>query len=108
MVRLRKVLGRHAVETSERGYTLAVPPDDVDAHQFERAIARGRELLVLREFDRAVYVLGEALKLWKGPPYAEVDGWHPAALETERLDGLGSMPRSSVSRPPSSSVAIAR
>ena len=39
VVRLRKVLGSAAIETSPAGYRLTTPPDDVDSHRFERMAA---------------------------------------------------------------------
>ena len=45
IVRLRKVLGSGAIETSAAGYRLTTPPDEVDAHRFERLARRAAELL---------------------------------------------------------------
>ena len=61
IARLRKVLGPDAIETTASGYRLALPPTDVDSHAFEHLVQRARELLALREPDRAAYVLDEAL-----------------------------------------------
>jgi WD40 repeat protein/DNA-binding SARP family transcriptional activator len=86
--RLRKVLGHEAIATSGLGYTLVVPPDDVDAHRFARMVGRGRELLAVGEFDRAAFVLGEAAALWRGRPYAELEGWPVADIESGRLETM--------------------
>ncbi len=88
VMRLRKTLGRSAIETSEHGYTLAIADDEVDAQRFEQMVVRGRELLALGESDRAAYVLGEALALWRGQPYVDLEGWHHAVIESGRLEGL--------------------
>ena len=40
VVKLRKVLGPDAIETSPHGYVLVVPPDHVDAHDFEAQVIR--------------------------------------------------------------------
>ena len=88
VMRLRKVLGRTTIDTSERGYTLTTPADEVDARRFERMVLRGRELLALGEADRAAYVLGEALRLWRGQPFEDLAGWHLAVVESARLDLL--------------------
>ena len=45
VVRLRKVLGAEAIETSPAGYRLTTAPDQVDAHRFERLARRSSELL---------------------------------------------------------------
>ena len=42
VVRLRKVLGVHAIETEPFGYRLAVPLDEIDAQRFGRAVGRAR------------------------------------------------------------------
>jgi WD40 repeat protein/DNA-binding SARP family transcriptional activator/energy-coupling factor transporter ATP-binding protein EcfA2 len=88
VMRLRKALGRPAIETSDRGYTLVVPNDGVDAGRFEQMVVRGRELLAVGEADRAAYVLGDALALWRGEPYTDLEGWHLAVIESGRLHAL--------------------
>jgi DNA-binding SARP family transcriptional activator len=88
VMRLRKVLGAPAIETTPHGYRLAVPADDVDAQRFERLLARARELLTLGEAERAAYVVGQALALWRGPVLAELDGWGPGRAEAARLEEL--------------------
>ena len=86
VVRLRKVLGVAAIETSPAGYRLTTPPDEVDAHRFERLVQRGSELLTLGEHDRAAYVSGEALALWRGPALSELDRWDAGRIEARRLE----------------------
>jgi WD40 repeat protein/DNA-binding SARP family transcriptional activator len=88
VVRLRKVLGAEAIETSPQGYRLALPADDIDAGRFERLVRRSHELLVLGEHERAAYVSGEALALWRGPPFSELDGWESGRIEARRLEEL--------------------
>jgi DNA-binding SARP family transcriptional activator/energy-coupling factor transporter ATP-binding protein EcfA2 len=88
VVRLRKVLGASAIETSPAGYRLTTPADDVDAHRFERMVRRSSELLTLGEHDRAAYVSGEALALWRGPALRELEGWEAGRIEASRLDEL--------------------
>jgi WD40 repeat protein/DNA-binding SARP family transcriptional activator len=88
VVRLRKVLGTAAIETSPAGYRLTVSPDEVDAHRFERMVHRSLELLALGELDRAAYLSGEALALWRGPPLRELDEWDDGRAAAARLDQL--------------------
>jgi WD40 repeat protein/DNA-binding SARP family transcriptional activator len=85
VMRLRKVLGREAIETSSRGYLLRVHVDHLDTMRFEHLIGRARELLALAEPERAAYLLGEALSLWRGDPFTELAGWGPGRVELERL-----------------------
>ncbi|HYU86738.1 MAG TPA: BTAD domain-containing putative transcriptional regulator [Kribbellaceae bacterium] len=88
VVRLRKLLGTHAIETSPLGYRLAVPLDEIDAQRFERAVGRARELLASDDTERAALVLADALSLWRGRPLTELDGWDPARIEAARLTEL--------------------
>jgi WD40 repeat protein/DNA-binding SARP family transcriptional activator len=88
IVRLRKGLGPAMIETVPHGYRLALPGEEVDATRFERLLARGRELLSVGESDRAAYVLGEALALWRGPALVELEDWDPGRVEARRLDEL--------------------
>ena len=83
--RLRKTLGGDVIETAEHGYRLRVHVDHVDHLRFERLIGRARELLTLGEPERASYLLREALDLWRGEPFTELNGWAPGLIELERL-----------------------
>jgi DNA-binding SARP family transcriptional activator/WD40 repeat protein len=88
MVRLRKTLGAETIETSPQGYRLVLPAEDVDFRRFERMVGRGRELLALGEPERAAFVLSEALELWRGRAFEDVETWDLALVEAGRLDEL--------------------
>jgi WD40 repeat protein/DNA-binding SARP family transcriptional activator len=88
IVRLRKVLGAGAIETTAHGYVLAVPPDDVDANEFEARVTRARELLTVGESDRVAFQLEQALTQWRGPAFADLPDWAPARREADRLGEL--------------------
>ena len=88
VVRLRKALGPDAIATTGHGYRLSLPAEAVDARQFETMANRGYELLQLGESDRAAYALSQALALWRGRPYAELEEWEPGSLEAARLSEL--------------------
>jgi DNA-binding SARP family transcriptional activator/WD40 repeat protein len=88
VVRLRKLLGVHAIETVPAGYRLAVPLEEIDARRFERAVDRARELLAADQAERSALVLANALTLWRGQPFVELDGWDPARIEAARLTEL--------------------
>lgn len=88
VVRLRKVLGSHAIETRQGGYRLVVADDDLDARKFERLVRHARELLTLDQPDRASYVAGEALALWRGHPFVELGSWDAGRIEAARLEEL--------------------
>ncbi|MER6658895.1 BTAD domain-containing putative transcriptional regulator [Streptomyces microflavus] len=85
--RLRRALGRSAVESVESGYRLAAPPDAVDLHRFERLAGEGSRALEEGDAVKAVTVLDEALALWGGAPLADLpDRAAPASrLESRRL-----------------------
>jgi len=85
VVRLRKVLGTHAIETLPLGYRLVVPLDEIDSQRFDRAVVRARALLATGEPERSAVVLADALTLWRGRPLTELDGWDPARIEASRL-----------------------
>ena len=81
---LRKALGRNVLLTQAPGYRLALEPESVDAHRFERLLASARRA---EDEDRA-RLLTEALALWRGPALADLDEEEFARLEAARLDEL--------------------
>ncbi len=85
VLRLRQALGARAIETTPDGYRLALGDDDVDARRFERTYERAAELVEVGQAARAVPLLREALELFQGVPFAELDGWGPGRDETARL-----------------------
>ena len=89
VVRLRKVLGQGSIETLPSGYRLTMAHDQIDAQRFERATERARVLLnASDDADRAAFVLGEALSLWRGQALGDVEDWAPGRIEAGRLDEL--------------------
>ena len=88
VVRLRKALGPEHIETSRQGYRLVVPTDEIDSQRFERMVTRSRELLALGEPERAVYVLAQALDLWRGRAFEDVETWDQAVIDAGRLEEL--------------------
>ncbi|MEU4518681.1 BTAD domain-containing putative transcriptional regulator [Amycolatopsis sp. NPDC024027] len=87
--RLRTALKDLApVEFTAAGYRLAVAPDEVDVHRFERLTRAGRALLKNGEHGRAAEVLGEALALWRGPAFTDLADAPFAATQATRLEEL--------------------
>jgi DNA-binding SARP family transcriptional activator/WD40 repeat protein len=84
--RLRRLLGPDAIQRAPPGYRLAVSGDTIDSVRFERTVARARDLAAMGQVDRAGHMAGEALDLWRGRPFADVDDWEPAVVEASRLD----------------------
>ena len=88
VARLRKTLGRAAIETTGGGYRLALTGDSLDVCRFEHLVRRGRELAAVGEPDRAATTLSRALRLWRGDPLEHVDTWGPGRNEAARLAEL--------------------
>ena len=88
IVRLRRALGPHAIETTSSGYRLSLGVDEVDAWAFEQLLDRANLLSTFGEADRAAHTLDRALELWRGEPLEDLEGWPPAAAEAVRLHEL--------------------
>jgi DNA-binding SARP family transcriptional activator len=85
---LRKVLGEGPLVTRGRGYVLEVERDQVDADQFEKLAARGREALEQEDPQRARMWLEAALALWRGPALADFSYESFAQSEIARLEEI--------------------
>src|SRR4051812_87658 len=85
--RLRRVLGDAGdlVEFNGAGYRLAVDPEDVDVHRFERLVREGRRAVDPAE---TAQVLRAALDLWRGPALADVAEAPFAGAQAARLEEL--------------------
>jgi DNA-binding SARP family transcriptional activator len=87
--RLRRSLGGAAtIQRTDRGYTLAIPPEDVDAHQLERLVREGGEALARGAARHARDRLADALALWRGRPFGEVGADGALATAADRLEEL--------------------
>jgi DNA-binding SARP family transcriptional activator len=83
---LRTAIG-DVIVRDDGGYRLAVEPEDVDAIEFERAVEQAAALVESNPLE-AAQVLGAALALWRGNPYADVPGRFALELEARRLEEL--------------------
>ena len=83
---LRQSLGSTRVVHYRTGYAVRLGPGELDAEVFEDAYRHGTELYDHGALADCSAVLAEALQLWQGRPYAEID----AGLEAEvaRLEEL--------------------
>lgn len=79
---LHRLLG-DVVEVGERS-RLRVEPEQVDAHCFERLVEEGHHLLD-SDHERAGRCLREALSLWRGEPFPELDRAVGIVGEIDRL-----------------------
>ncbi|GLF93989.1 AfsR/SARP family transcriptional regulator [Streptomyces yaizuensis] len=86
--RLRRAIGRDAVESVAGGYRLRAGADDVDVHRFDRLAGEGIRAFESGDAAGAADLLDQALGLWRGPVLADLpDRAAPAARwEARRLD----------------------
>jgi DNA-binding SARP family transcriptional activator len=93
--RLRKALAGEdgsgpsgLIVTRERGYRLAIDPEQLDSYRFERLVAEGRTELAANRAESAATALEQALALWRGGPLADLAYEPFAQPEIARLDDL--------------------
>ena len=87
--RLRSHLGQQAIETTPTGYSLRGDSVSVDAAVFEQGFRRGRELVEMGQWDRAAFILGDALGRWAhGDAYQDLSVVPEAVIESARLNEL--------------------
>lgn len=84
--RLRRVLGTESIATVPSGYRLRPGAVDVDREEFEELVARGREYAAADAPERACAIFEQALGLWHGRPFTELEEWEPGRLEAGRLE----------------------
>ena len=92
--RLRRALepGRSPGQASEvvvtrpPGYELRLAHGRLDLHRFEELAAGGREALAAGDAALAAQRLGDALRLWRGPPLADLGYESFAQAEIARLE----------------------
>lgn len=77
-----------------RGYVVRLPPDAVDAWAFETAV----EAAAGQAPGEAVCTLDTALRMWRGPAYADYAGEAWAEAEIARLTELREVARESLLR----------
>lgn len=87
---LRKLLGGSpsALVTRRPGYMLQLQSGQLDAERFEDLATRGRAVLATGDATRALSLLREALALWRGPAFADVEWERFAEPEVRRLEEM--------------------
>ncbi|GAA0494766.1 AfsR/SARP family transcriptional regulator [Streptomyces olivaceiscleroticus] len=93
---LRRLLGAAAgadgpkakqlLVTQHGGYRLAVAPETVDLHRYERLAAAGRAAFERGDEARAAETLRRALELWRGPALVDVKAGPVLDIELARLE----------------------
>ncbi|MFJ2674131.1 AfsR/SARP family transcriptional regulator [Streptomyces sp. NPDC087525] len=87
--RLRRVLGKEAIDSVPGGYRLAAVPDDIDLYVFERLTREGAERLDAGDPRSAAHTLRAALALWRGAALADLpDRDRGVRPEAQRLAAL--------------------
>ncbi len=81
---LRRLTGG-LIESVGGGYVLRARPEQVDAERFGRAVQSASELNEPAERSGA---LRDALAIWRGHAYADVEAFHTIAVEVTRLSEL--------------------
>jgi DNA-binding SARP family transcriptional activator len=85
---LRNTYGASLVTSVPGGYALTVDEEATDARRFESLARSGCAALEAARLADALAALDEALGLWRGPPFADIDDWSSAVAEITRLDEL--------------------
>jgi DNA-binding SARP family transcriptional activator/tetratricopeptide (TPR) repeat protein len=86
--RLRTVLAG-VVDIAQRngGYVLSADPDNIDLHQFRRLVGDASEA---RDDDQAATLLGQALGLWRGEAFGDIETpWFASLRQTLSGERLG-------------------
>lgn len=75
-------LGNSLVITEPNGYRLDIVASEIDVRRFDRKYAEAR---AQPHPHRALQLTNEALGLWRGKPFGEVEGRHLLRAEAARL-----------------------
>ena len=86
VLRLRRLLGDHAIHTRSPGYLVPVEPGHLDLHRFDALVERARELRSEGAAAGAAASLDEALRLWRGQALADVGSEHLRRTRGNPLD----------------------
>ncbi|WP_037727030.1 AfsR/SARP family transcriptional regulator [Streptomyces scopuliridis] len=87
--RLRRVLGKEAIDSAPGGYRLAAVPHDIDLYVFERLTREGADQLDAGDPHGAARTLRAALALWRGAALADLpDRDRGVRPEAQRLAAL--------------------
>ncbi|MCL7379753.1 BTAD domain-containing putative transcriptional regulator [Streptomyces sp. 35G-GA-8] len=87
--RLRRVLGKEAIDSVPGGYRLAAVVDDIDLYVFERLAREGADQLDGGDPRSAARTLRAALALWRGAALADLpDRDRGVRPEAQRLAAL--------------------
>lgn len=77
---------KEVLATRYGGYLLAITPEEVDVHSFERLSAAGRRALDLGDRETASRMLRAALAVWRGRALVDVYAGMRLGVEVTRLE----------------------
>ncbi|MFJ5925137.1 BTAD domain-containing putative transcriptional regulator [Kitasatospora sp. NPDC092948] len=84
---LRAAIGAARLVHRPGGYELHVTEQELDTLRFDALVRAGRDAATRQDDGRAALLLGEALRLWDGPPLPELRHSSPLRAVAERLTG---------------------
>jgi predicted ATPase len=85
---LRRAIGVDRIETLGDGYRVRLEPEELDLARFERLVAAGEQALGSSRPAEAAEDLGAAVRLWQGPPLADLSDQPVARSAVPRLEEL--------------------
>jgi predicted ATPase/DNA-binding SARP family transcriptional activator len=85
---LRRAIGVDRIETHGDGYRLRLEPEELDLSRFERLVAAGEQALSGGRPAEAAEDLAAAVRLWQGPPLADLADQPVARTAVPRLEEL--------------------
>ncbi|MEV6603579.1 BTAD domain-containing putative transcriptional regulator [Kutzneria sp. NPDC051319] len=78
----------NVIDSQRAGYRLVLPPEQIDAHRFERLAGEGRQELAAGRVEAAATLLNSGLELWRGPALVDVTEAPFAVVAATRLAEL--------------------
>ncbi|MFE0137991.1 BTAD domain-containing putative transcriptional regulator [Streptomyces sp. NPDC059037] len=70
------------------GYVLAVSPEQMATHRFERAVSEGERFLRQGDHRASGRLMADALGMWRDTPYADLGRYDFSARESVRLEAV--------------------
>jgi DNA-binding SARP family transcriptional activator/tetratricopeptide (TPR) repeat protein len=83
--RLRQLVAQERIVREPAGYRLVVGPGELDVARFDVLVEQARSARGRLALTRADVLFEQALGLWRGEPYADVDAVGIVAEEVQRL-----------------------
>lgn len=85
---LRKALGPATIETRSPGYVIRLSPGQLDLDRFERRAEEAGQALRRGDGEAGAGLLRDALRLWRGPPLADLAYESFAQISIQRLEEI--------------------